>query len=56
MVICTTGLVKEFRTLYGDTPRLEGKRAIVTPDGSLPDEPALKHCIQLALTHKRRKK
>ncbi len=56
MFICTTGLVEEFRTLYGDTLQLEGKRAIVIPDGPLPDEVALKHCIQLAFTHKLRKR
>lgn len=56
MFICTTGLVEEFRTLYGDTLQLEGKRAIVIPNGPLPDEAAIKHCIQLALTHKLRKR
>ncbi|MFK7791546.1 MAG: DUF1801 domain-containing protein [Devosiaceae bacterium] len=56
MFICTSGLVGEFRELYGDTLALDGKRAIVVPDGPLPDEAVLKHCIQLALTHKLRKK
>ncbi|MGD1886479.1 MAG: DUF1801 domain-containing protein [Cohaesibacteraceae bacterium] len=56
MFICTSGLVEEFRTLYDDTLQFDGKRAIVIPSADLPDRSALKHCIQLALTHKLRKR
>ena len=56
MFICTTGLVEEFRALYGDTLAFEGNRALLIPPGPLPDRQALTHCIQLALTHKRRKR
>lgn len=56
MFICTSGLVEEFRTLYGDRLACEGKRAIHIPEGPLPDRAALTHCIQLALTHKLRKR
>jgi hypothetical protein len=56
MFICTTGLVEEFRTLYTGSLTFEGNRAIVIPAEDLPDPDALKHCIQLALTHKLRKR
>ncbi|MEM9999827.1 MAG: DUF1801 domain-containing protein [Pseudomonadota bacterium] len=56
MFICTTGLVDEFRSIYGDTLHFEANRAIVLKDGPLAEQDALKHCIQLALTHKLRRK
>ena len=56
MFICTSGLVDEFRTFYADTLHFDRKRAIVIPAAELPDRDALKHCIQLALTHKLRKR
>lgn len=56
MFICTTGLVDQFRDLYSDVLTFDGKRAIVLPQGAMPDREALQHCIQLALTHKLRKR
>lgn len=56
MFICTTGLVDEFRSIYGDALQFEGNRAIVLKEGHLAEQDALKHCIQLALTHKLRRK
>ncbi|WP_424993275.1 DUF1801 domain-containing protein [Oceaniradius stylonematis] len=56
MFICHTGLVDEFRDLYGDTLAFEGNRAIVLPAGEPVDEAAIRHCIALALTWHRRKK
>ncbi|MCR9123116.1 MAG: DUF1801 domain-containing protein [Phyllobacteriaceae bacterium] len=56
MFICHTGLVDEFRDLYGDTLTFEGNRAIVLPAGEPVDEAAIRHCIALALTYHRRKK
>ena len=55
-VHCQSGLMDEFRALYGDVLRLEGDRAIVLSiDEAVPDE-ALRHCIGLALTHHSRKR
>jgi hypothetical protein len=54
MFICTTPLVDDFRALYADVLTLEGKRAIVLDEGF--DRAAVRHCIALALTHKRRKR
>lgn len=56
MFICTTGLVEQFRELYGDRLTLEGKRAIVLSDDEPLDRGALDHCIALALTHKLRRR
>ncbi|MBO6639198.1 MAG: DUF1801 domain-containing protein [Roseitalea sp.] len=56
MFICHTGLVDEFRDLYGDTLAFEGNRAIMLPAGEPVDEAAIRHCIALALTYHRRKK
>ncbi|WP_439573252.1 DUF1801 domain-containing protein [Phreatobacter sp.] len=54
-VHCRSGLMDEFRALYGDVLHLEGDRAVVLPvDGEVPED-ALGHCIALALTHHRRK-
>jgi hypothetical protein len=53
---CQSGLVGQFKELYPDTFRYEGKRAIVfEPNDKLPKR-ALAHCIGLALTHHLRKK
>ncbi|MEL6921805.1 MAG: DUF1801 domain-containing protein [Pseudomonadota bacterium] len=56
MFICTTGLVDTFRDIYGDTLAFDGKRAIRIPADGMSDAEALKHCVQLALTHKLRKR
>ncbi|MBV6657539.1 MAG: DUF1801 domain-containing protein [Devosiaceae bacterium] len=56
MVICTTDLVEQFKELYADTLTFDGKRAIIVPAGPLRHRQALKHCIQLALTYKLRKR
>lgn len=55
MFICHTGLVEEFRELYGDRLEFEGNRAIVLKSGQEYDAAAVKHCIALALTYHRRK-
>lgn len=56
MFICHTGLVDEFRDLYGETLAFEGNRAIVLPAGASVDEAAIRHCIALALTYHWRKR
>lgn len=56
MFICHTGLVDDFRDLYGDRLEFEGNRAIVLKSGQEYDAPAVKHCIALALTYHRRKR
>lgn len=49
--ICTSGLVEEFKELYGHKMTFEGNRSIVFDvAGKLPEE-ELRHCISLALTH-----
>ena len=53
---CQSGLLGEFRELYPDTFRYEGKRAIVfDPTDRVPVR-ELRHCLALALTHHSRKK
>ena len=53
---CQSGLIGQFRELYPDTFRYEGKRAIVfAPDDRVPVR-ELRHCIALALTHHARRK
>jgi hypothetical protein len=53
---CRSGLVEQFRALYGDTLNFVGDRAIELRVGApLPKAP-LKHCVALALTHHSRKK
>jgi hypothetical protein len=53
---CQSGLVEQFRELYPDTFRYEGKRAIVFDSADRLPARALRHCIALALTHHARKK
>ena len=53
---CQSGLVGQFKELYPDTFRYEGKRAIVFDLKDNPPKRALAHCIGLALTHHLRKK
>lgn len=52
---CQTGLVDQFREIYGNELTFVGDRAIeLCTDDPLPEK-ALKHCIALALTHHLRK-
>lgn len=53
---CQSGLVGQFKELYPDTFRYEGKRAIVFDLKDRVPVKALRHCIGLALTHHLRKK
>jgi hypothetical protein len=53
---CQSGLIGQFKELYPDLFRYDGKRAIVfAPKDRLPRR-ALAHCIGLALTHHLRRK
>jgi len=45
---CQTSLVETFRHLYSDLFEFEGRRAIIFPLDSEPNEEALAHCISLA--------
>jgi hypothetical protein len=52
---CQSGLIEQFRALYPDTFKYQGKRAILfESDGHVPVK-ELRHCIALALTHHSRK-
>lgn len=54
LVNCRTTLLEQYRTHYADRLALEGNRAIVLkPDDDFSD-PALAHCIALALTYHRK--
>jgi hypothetical protein len=53
---CQSGLIGQFRELYPETFRYEGKRAIVFAAGDRVPVRELRHCIALALTHHARKK
>ena len=53
---CQSGLVDQFRDLYGDAFRYEGKRALLFAPGERLPVKALRHCVGLALTHHLRKK
>ena len=53
---CQSGLVDEFRALYGDKLTFVGQRAIELRVGKPLPVAALKHCVALALTHHLRKK
>src|SRR5882757_2213797 len=53
---CQSGLVGQFRELYPDAFRYEGKRAIVFDAGARVPARELRHCLALALTHHARKK
>lgn len=52
---CNTKLVDTFRVLYGDVLAFQGNRAIVLDLSAALPEPALRHCIELALTYKKRR-
>ena len=53
---CHSGLLGQFRELYPDTFRYEGKRAIVFEPADRVPARELRHCLALALTHHSRKK
>lgn len=53
---CQSGLIDQFRTIYGDTLVFVGKRAIACRVGEPLPMDELAHCISLALTHHARKK
>jgi Domain of unknown function (DU1801) len=53
---CQSGLVGQFRELYPDTFKYEGKRAILFDSSDRVPAKELRHCIALALTHHARKK
>jgi hypothetical protein len=53
---CQSGLVGQFRELYPDAFKYEGKRAIVFDSGERMPARELRHCLALALTHHSRKK
>jgi len=53
---CQSGLLGQFRELYPDTFKYEGKRAIHFAAGDRLPVRELRHCIALALTHHLRKK
>ncbi|MCT7360742.1 DUF1801 domain-containing protein [Thalassolituus pacificus] len=52
---CNTKLVDTFRVLYGDVLAFQGNRTIVLNLSAALPEPVLRHCIELALTYKKRK-
>lgn len=56
LFICHTGLVDDFRDLYPDAFRYEGKRALVFEPAEAIAEDELRHCIALALTYHLRKR
>lgn len=53
---CQSGLVGQFRELYPDTFKYEGKRAIVFGAAERVPARELRHCLALAFTHHSRKK
>ncbi len=53
---CQSGLLGQFRELYPETFRYEGKRAIVFAAGDRVPARELRHCLALAFTHHSRKK
>jgi len=53
---CQSGLVGQFRTLYANTFRYQGQRAILFGVDDRVPTSELGHCIALALTHHARKK
>ncbi len=53
---CQTDLIETFRQLYPEEMRYAGNRSIVFDLDDKVPEPALRHCIALALTYRLRKK
>jgi len=52
---CQTNLVATFRELYPEEFNFGGNRSILLNAGDKIDEPALRHCLALALTYHLRK-
>src|SRR3981081_2952683 len=52
---CQTNLVATFRELYPEEFNFGGNRTILLNAGDKIDEPALRHCLALALTYHLRK-
>lgn len=52
---CNSKLVETFRTVYSDLFEFEGNRALVFSAGDTLPEPALGHCVELALRYHRLK-
>jgi hypothetical protein len=48
---CQTNLVETFRELYPNEFSYGGNRSIVLDADKKTDEPALRHCVALALTY-----
>jgi len=48
---CQTDLVATFRELYPSELRYGGNRSILLDAADEPPEPALRHCVALALTY-----
>ena len=53
---CQSGLVANFRDLYGEKFTYGGLRCLVFEKDKEVDETALRHCLALALTHHSRKR
>jgi hypothetical protein len=53
---CQSGLVGQFKAIYPDAFKYEGKRALVFGTKDRLPKRALAHCIGLALTHHLRRK
>ncbi|WP_299324097.1 DUF1801 domain-containing protein [Parasphingopyxis sp.] len=53
-VHCQTDLAERFRQLYGDQLRIDGNRAILIDIAQPLPRDALRHCIAMALTYRRR--
>jgi hypothetical protein len=53
---CQSGLIGQFKAIYPDTFRYDGKRCIVFEVKDRLPKRALAHCVGLALTHHLRKK
>ncbi|MEO0635661.1 MAG: DUF1801 domain-containing protein [Pseudomonadota bacterium] len=51
MFICNTDLVERFRTQYPDQLDFIGNREIRVRELTAANEPALKHCVAMALTY-----
>jgi hypothetical protein len=54
-VHCQTNLIATFRELYPRQFRFDGARSIVFESADAIPEPALRHCVALALTYHRRR-
>ena len=53
-VHCQTSLLTTYRDLYGDVLSFDGNRGVICQADQDPPTAALRHCIALALTYRRR--